>query len=88
MTSREAEEFSLLDTPPIRRRSLLYQVTWADKMMGEGARQMLFFLLEDRFGSIPEEVKAKLQRIRSLKRLNRLAKKAYTVESIKDLRLG
>lgn len=88
LTSREAEEFSLLDTPPIRRRAMLYKVTWADKMMGEGARQMLFFLLEDRFGSIPEEVKTRLQRIRSLKRLNRLAKKAYTVESIKDLRLG
>jgi hypothetical protein len=88
LTSREAEEFSFFDTPLIRGRALLHKVSWADRMMGEGARQMLFFLLEDRFGSIPEEVKAKLQRIRSLKRLNRLAKKAYTVESIKDLRLG
>jgi len=67
---------------------MLYKVTWADKMMGEGARQMLFFLLEDRFGSIPEEVKAKLQRIRSLERLNRLATKVHTAESLKDLRLG
>jgi hypothetical protein len=89
LTSGEAEEFSLLGTPESRRaRTMLYKVTWADKMMGEGARQMLFSLLEDRFGSVPEEVKAKLQRIRSLERLNRLAKKVYTVESIQDLRLG
>jgi hypothetical protein len=89
LTPGEAEEFSLLDTPPPRRaRTMLYKTSWADKMMGEGARQMLLFLLEDRFGSIPEEVKARLQRIRSLERLNRLARKAYAVESIKDLRLG
>ncbi|HSS48590.1 MAG TPA: hypothetical protein VLX28_06565 [Thermoanaerobaculia bacterium] len=89
LTSGEAEEFSLLGIPESRRsRTMLYKVTWADKMMGEGARQMLFSLLEDRFGSIPEEVKTKLQRIRSLERLNRLAKKVYTVESIQDLRLG
>jgi hypothetical protein len=89
LTTGEAEEFSLLDTPPIRRaRTMLYKVTWADKMMGEGARQMLFVLLEDRFGAIPEEVRTKLQRIRSLERLNRLAKKVHTVESIKDLLLG
>jgi hypothetical protein len=85
----EAEEFSLLGTPPVRRaRTMLYKVTWADKMMGEGARQMLFYLLEDRFGSIPEEVRARVEKIRSLERLNRLARKAYTVESIQDLRLG
>ncbi len=89
LTSGEAEEFSLLGIPDIRRaRTMLYKVTWADKMMGEGARQMLFSLLEDRFGPVPEEVKAKLQRIRSLERLNRLAKKVYTVDSIQDLRLS
>jgi hypothetical protein len=89
LTPEEAEEIPLLDTSPVRRaRTMLYKVTWADKMMGEGARQMLFSILEDRFGSIPEEVKTKLQRIRSLERLNRLAKKVYTVESIQDLRLG
>jgi len=89
LTSGEAEEFSLPGIPESRRaRTMLYKVTWADKMMGEGARQMLCSLLEDRFGSVPEEVKAKLQRIRSLERLNRLAKKVYSVESIQDLRLG
>lgn len=89
LTPGEAEEFSLPGIPESRRaRTMLYKVTWADKMMGEGARQMLFSLLEDRFGSIPEEVKNKLQRIRSLERLNRLAKKVHTVESIQDLRLG
>ena len=67
---------------------MLYRVTWADKMMGEGARQMLFSLLEDRFGSVPEEVRDRLQRIRSLERLNRLAKRVRKVASLKDLGLG
>lgn len=85
----DVEEFSLLGTSEIRRaRTMLYRVTWADKMMGEGARQMLFSLLEDRFGSVPEEVRDRLQRIRSLERLNRLAKRVRKVASLQDLGLG
>jgi hypothetical protein len=89
LTPEDVEEFSLLGTSQTRRaRTMLYRVTWADKMMGEGARQMLFGLLEDRFGSIPEEVRERLQRIRSLERLNRLAKRVRKVASIQDLGLG
>ena len=67
---------------------MLYKVTWADKMMGEGARQVLLGLLETRFGPIPDEVRVRLEKIRSVDRLTRLAQKALTAKSLKSLRLG
>jgi len=85
----EAEEFPLLAIPETRRAAaMLYKVTWADKMMGEGARQVLLGLLETRFGPIPDEVRVRLEKIRSVDRLTRLAQKALTAKSLKSLRLG
>jgi hypothetical protein len=89
LTPGEVEQFSLLRTAKTQgAETMLYKVTWADKMMGEGARQMLFSLLEDRFGSVPDEVRARLQRIRSLERLNRLARRVNRATSLHDLGLG
>jgi hypothetical protein len=89
LTPGEVEQLSFLRTAKNQgARTMLYKVTWADKMMGEGARQMLFSLLEDRFGSVPDEVRARLQRIRSLERLNRLARRVNRAASLQDLGLG
>jgi hypothetical protein len=85
----EAEEIRLLAMPETRRaNTMLYRVTWEDKMMGAGARQVVLGLLEDRFGPVPEEVRARLEKIRSVERLTRLAQKAAKVKSLAALRLG
>ena len=45
--------------------SLLYKVSWADKMMLEGERRgirdLLFDDLEERFGPVPEEIRSAFQ---------------------------
>jgi hypothetical protein len=95
LTPEEAEEFSLLDTSRIRRTqtmSLLYKVSWADKMRLEGHRQgirdILFDDLEERFGPVPEEIRSRIESIQSVDRLKRLIRKARTAKSLKGLRLG
>lgn len=67
---------------------MLYRVTWEDKMMGEGARRVLLEVLEERFGPVPDDVRQRVERIRSMERLARLARKAVTAKSLKSLRLG
>ncbi|HEY3569812.1 MAG TPA: Rpn family recombination-promoting nuclease/putative transposase [Thermoanaerobaculia bacterium] len=95
LTPEEVEEMSLLDTSQTRRTqamSLLYKVSWADKMRLEGRRQgaqdMLLHLLEERFGPVPEEVRSRVESIQSLERLKRLFSKAMIAKSLKGLRLG
>lgn len=89
----EAEEFSFLGTPETRRAdAMLYRLSWKDEMIMEGeergARRVLLSLLEKRFGSIPEEVRSRIESIRSVDRLSRLAEKVLTAKSLKGLRLG
>jgi hypothetical protein len=98
LTPGEAEEIPLLatsDTSQIRRTqamSLLYKVSWADKMRlegkSQGAQDVLLHLLEERFGPIPEEVRSRVESIQSVERLKRLSFKAMTAKSLKGLRLG
>jgi hypothetical protein len=95
LTPEEAGEFSLLDTSRIRRThamSLLYKLSWADKMMIEGERRgiraVLFDQLEERFGPLPEEIRSCIESIESVDRLKRLTRRARTARSLKGLRLG
>lgn len=91
LTPEEAEDFSLLDTSQTRRTqamSLLYKVSWADKMMGEGARRVLLSILEERFGPVSDDVLGRVEKIWSVDRLSTLARKAMTAKSLKSLRLG
>lgn len=69
-------------------QSLLFRTSWADKMMGEGARQVLLGVLEQRFGPVPDETRQRIEKIRSVDRLTRLAQKVLTAKSLKSLRLG
>jgi len=72
--------------------SLLYRLSWADKMMMEGERRgirgVLCDQLEERFGPVPEEIRSRIQSIESVDRLKRLARKVPTAKSLKSLRLG
>jgi hypothetical protein len=93
LTPEEAEEFSLLGIPETRRmHAMLYRLSWKDEMILEGrtqgARETLLFLLEKRFGPVPDSVRSRIDSIRSFDRLNRLAYKAATAKTLKGLRLG
>ena len=93
LTTEEAEEFSLLGIPEIRRtHAMLYRLSWKDEMILEGrtqgARESLLSLLEARFGLVPEEVRSRVEAIHSFDRLNRLVRKAATAKTLKGLRLG
>jgi hypothetical protein len=89
LTSGEAEEFFLRGIPETRRaRVMLYRMSWLDQMKRDGAVEMLEIQIEDRFGSIPDEMKLRLGRIRSTDRLRRLARKVLKAQSLQDLGLG
>lgn len=93
LTPGEAEGLSLVGLPDGRRvHTMLYRMTWADKMIlegvGRGARQVLLGVLEQRFGPLSDEVRDRVEKIRSADRLTRLAQRAMTAKSLKSLRLG
>ncbi len=93
LTPAEAEEFLLLGTPENRRApAMLYRMSWKDEMLLEGERRgirrVLCDQLEDRFGPVPEEIRSRIEAIRSLDRLQRLARKLPSAKSLKSLRLG
>lgn len=97
LTPEEAEEIPLLDTSRTRRTqamgmSLLYRVSWADKMRLEGQRrgirEVLLHLMEKRFGPVPDEIRSRVEGIQSIDRLKRLSSKVMTAKTLKGLRLG
>jgi len=72
--------------------SLLYRMTWLDKLELEGrcrgGRKILLALLEGGFGPVPDNVRERIEKIRSMDRLIRLARKTVDAKSLKSLRLG
>lgn len=67
-------------------------ITWTDRILFEGERQgarlVLLGVLEKRFGPLPDKVRQRVEKIRSVERLTVLAQKAVTAKSLKSLRLG
>jgi hypothetical protein len=54
----------------------------------QALREVLLSLLEQRFGPLPEETRARVDAISSLERLTRLATRVLTARSLAALRLG
>ncbi|HEY0558428.1 MAG TPA: hypothetical protein VGG20_29525 [Thermoanaerobaculia bacterium] len=93
LSHNETEEFLLLGTPERRRApAMLYRMSWKDEMLLEGERRgirrVLCDQIEDRFGPVPDEIRSRIETIRSLDRLQRLARKLPSAKSLKSLRLG
>jgi hypothetical protein len=90
----EAEEFaSLSASRHWRTRNVSTSlITWTDRILWEGERQgarmVLLGVLEQRFGPLPEKVRQRIEKIRSVERLAVIAQKAVTAKSLKSLRLG
>jgi hypothetical protein len=96
LTPEEAEEFASLGVPEARRAKIVSTpsslYTWTDRVEIEGekkgARHVLLLLLEDKFGPVPDEIRQRVEKIRSLDRLARLARRTLTARSLKGMRLG
>lgn len=94
LSPREAEEFAALGVPPDRRAQIVSTslFTWTDRIEIEGEkrgmRRLLLDLLQERFGPIPDDVRQRVEKIRSEDRLTRLGKKVLTARSLKEMRLG
>jgi hypothetical protein len=93
LSPAERGELSFLSSSEVRRvHSMLYRLTWAEKNVlegeGRGARQVLLGVLEERFGPLADDVRDRIEKIRSVERLTRLAQRAVTAKSLKSLRLG
>jgi hypothetical protein len=54
----------------------------------EGARQLLLRLMALRFGPLPETLRAQVEAVSSLARLNRLAEKVVVAQSLEEMGLG
>jgi hypothetical protein len=94
LTPQEEAEFASLGVLEERRSQVMSNslYTWLDlreiEKEKQGARRVLLGVLEQRFGQIPDEVRTRVEKVRSVERLTRLAQKALTAKSLKSLRLG
>jgi predicted transposase YdaD len=53
----------------------------------ETARQMLCWLLEDRFGPLPDDLRLQIDEIKDLARLERAIRRCPNLSSLEDLQL-
>jgi hypothetical protein len=94
LSPEEAEELASLGNLKDRRAQTMSTslFTWTDRVEIEGEkkgmRRILLDLLQARFGAIPDEVRQRVEKIRSEDRLSRLATKVLTARSLKEMRLG
>jgi hypothetical protein len=94
LNPEEVAEYSALCTVRKNREVKEMATTWSERMKEVGReegcqalREVLFSLLEQRFGAVPKEVRERVEEISSLERLTRLNKRALTVRSLAALRL-
>ncbi|HYX24475.1 MAG TPA: hypothetical protein VFC23_10020 [Thermoanaerobaculia bacterium] len=94
LSPEEAEELASLGVPEDRRTKIVSTslFTWTDRLIVEsekqGFRKALLHQLERRFGPIPDDVRQRVEKIRSEDRLTRLLEKVLTARSLKEMRLG
>jgi hypothetical protein len=94
LSPEEVKEFASLGNLKDRRTQIVSTslFTWTDRVEIEGEkkgmRRILLDLLQARFGSVPDEVRQRVEKIRSEDRLSRLATKVLTARSLKEMRLG
>jgi hypothetical protein len=90
----EAEELAALGSLKDRETKLMSTslFTWTDRLLVEGEKQgmrrLLLDILQERFGPVSDDVRQRIEKIRSEDHLSRLAKKVLTARSLKEMRLG
>jgi hypothetical protein len=94
LSPEEVEELASLGSLKDRRTQIVSTslFTWTDRVEIEGEkkgmRRVLLDLLQERFGPIPDDVRQRVEKIRSEDRLTRLTRRVLTARSLKGMRLG
>lgn len=94
LSPEEVEELASLGSLKDRRTQIMSTslFTWTDRVEIEGEkkgmRRVLLDLLQERFGPIPDDIRQRVEKIRSEDRLTRLTRKVLTARSLKGMRLG
>lgn len=86
LTPGEAEEYKR-SRPRERERPMnpMQDLTWSERMIADGMRQILLHQMDQRFGPVPERVRKKVEGIYSATRLTRLADKLLIAGSLEEL---
>lgn len=92
LTADEAREYKRREKKELKGEDSM-QLTWSEKLQAqgrkegriEGARETLVYLLDQRFGPLPERVRHQVEGIASLPRLTRLAGKVLVAHSLQEM---
>jgi hypothetical protein len=92
LTADGAREYKRLEKKESEEGDVM-QLTWSEKLQAqgrkegriEGARETLVYLLDQRFGPLPERVRHQVEGIASLPRLTRLAGKVLVASSLREM---
>ena len=98
LEERDLAEYERLRELAINREVIAMEMTWAEKMEIEYTQRgfqrgldalhhVVLRLLSQRFGSVPEAVRQKVEAIDSMDSLSNLAGKVLEVQSIDDMGL-
>jgi hypothetical protein len=103
LSGRQAEEYNRLRDLSVNREVKAMQMTWAERMeaeytqkgieqgLGKGVaalRNVVLHQLKQRFGSVPETVRSKVEAIQEIEPLSDLAEKVLEVDSIEEMGLS
>lgn len=103
LSGRDAVEYARLMERTENREAIAMEMTWAEKMEAkyrrlgrvegraealENFRAVVLHLLEQRFGPLPARVRRRVERLRSLRSLRRIAEQVLIANSLRDLGLA
>lgn len=72
----------------LAERALEWTREWKEEGRQEGVRSVLLSLIEQRFGTVPPEVRQRVESLLDVDELTRLATRVHLVSSIEELGLG
>ncbi|HKH46149.1 MAG TPA: hypothetical protein VKM72_15920 [Thermoanaerobaculia bacterium] len=86
LTPEEMEEYKRL-SPREREKPMnpMRDLTWSERMIADGMRQIVLHQMDQRFGPLPEPIRKKVEGIYSATRLTRLADKLLIAGSLEEL---
>ena len=103
LSGRDAAEYGRLAQHAENREVMAMEMTWADRMMHKGRiqgraeeraeavenlRGVVLHQLAQRFGPLPERVRRRVERLRTLRSLRRIAEQVLEARSLRDLGLS
>lgn len=103
LSRQDAAEYERLAQRAENREAIAMEMTWADKMIHKGLvqgraegraeavenlRAVVLHQLEQRFGPLPERARRRVERLRTLRPLRRIAEQVLVASSLHDLGLS